>query len=86
MGCALELKSNNLICDVGKTMEKLIITVGVTGSRITRKQTPYILITPEEIAQSGIEAWRAGASSSMSMSGTQRQNWGRRIFSIQGSG
>src|SRR3989337_2953789 len=43
-------------------MEKLIISVGITGSRITRQQTPYIPITPEEIAQSGIEAWRAGAS------------------------
>jgi 3-keto-5-aminohexanoate cleavage enzyme len=43
-------------------MEKMIITVGLTGSRITRQQTPYIPITPEEIAQSGIEAWRAGAA------------------------
>ena len=43
-------------------MEKLIITVGITGSRITRQQTPHIPITPEEIGQSGIEAWRAGAS------------------------
>jgi 3-keto-5-aminohexanoate cleavage enzyme len=43
-------------------MEKLIITVGITGSRITRQQTPHIPITPEEIAQSGIEAWKAGAS------------------------
>ncbi len=43
-------------------MDKLIISVGITGSRITRKQTPYIPITPEEIARSGIEAWRAGAS------------------------
>ncbi|HSB07197.1 MAG TPA: 3-keto-5-aminohexanoate cleavage protein [Thermodesulfobacteriota bacterium] len=43
-------------------MEKLIISVGITGSRITRKQTPYIPILPEEIAQSGIEAWQAGAS------------------------
>lgn len=43
-------------------MEKLIISVGITGSRITREQTPYIPITPEEIAQSGIDAWRAGAS------------------------
>lgn len=43
-------------------MEKLIISVGITGSRITRQQTPYIPITPEEIAQSGIEAWKAGAS------------------------
>ena len=43
-------------------MEKLIITVGITGSRITRQQTPYIPITPEEIARSGIEAVKAGAS------------------------
>ena len=43
-------------------MDKLIISVGITGSRITRGQTPYIPITPEEIARSGIEAWRAGAS------------------------
>ena len=40
----------------------MIISVGITGSRITRQQTPHIPITPEEIAQSGIEAWRAGAS------------------------
>ena len=44
------------------SMEKMIITAGVTGSRITREQTPYIPVTPEEIAVSGIEAWRAGAS------------------------
>jgi len=43
-------------------MEKLMVTVGITGSRITRQQTPYIPINPEEIAQSGIEAWKAGAS------------------------
>lgn len=43
-------------------MEKLIITVGITGSRITKQQTPHIPITPEEIVQSGIEAWKAGAS------------------------
>ncbi len=43
-------------------MDNLIISVGITGSRITRQQTPHIPIMPEEIAQSGIEAWRAGAS------------------------
>ena len=43
-------------------MEKIMISVGITGSRISRQQTPYIPITPEEIAQAGIEAWRAGAS------------------------
>ncbi|MBM4341167.1 MAG: 3-keto-5-aminohexanoate cleavage protein, partial [Deltaproteobacteria bacterium] len=48
--------------DWTQLMEKLVISVGVTGSRITREQTPYIPITAAEIAQSGIEAWRAGAS------------------------
>ena len=43
-------------------MDKIIISVGITGSRITRQQTPYIPITSEEIAKSGIEAWKAGAS------------------------
>jgi len=43
-------------------MDKCVITVGITGSRITRQQTPYIPITPQEIAQSGIEAWKSGAS------------------------
>jgi 3-keto-5-aminohexanoate cleavage enzyme len=40
----------------------LIITVGLTGSRIGKQQTPHIPITPDEIAHSGIEAWKAGAS------------------------
>jgi 3-keto-5-aminohexanoate cleavage enzyme len=43
-------------------MEKLIVTAAITGSRITRETTPYIPITPEEIVQSAIECWEAGAS------------------------
>jgi 3-keto-5-aminohexanoate cleavage enzyme len=43
-------------------MEKLIITAAITGSRIPRSSTPYIPITPEEIAQSAYECWEAGAS------------------------
>ena len=43
-------------------MEKLIITAAITGSRISRSQTPYIPITPEEIVQSAIESWEAGAA------------------------
>jgi len=34
----------------------LIITAGLTGSRIGRRQTPHIPITPLEIADSGIAA------------------------------
>jgi 3-keto-5-aminohexanoate cleavage enzyme len=40
----------------------LIITAGLTGSRISRRQTPHIPITPGEIADSGVAAWKAGAS------------------------
>jgi 3-keto-5-aminohexanoate cleavage enzyme len=40
----------------------VIITAALTGSRITRAQTPYIPITPAEIASEGIAAWQAGAS------------------------
>jgi 3-keto-5-aminohexanoate cleavage enzyme len=40
----------------------LIITAALTGSRITKQQTPHIPITPDEIARSGIEAWKAGAA------------------------
>ena len=43
-------------------MKKLIVTFDITGSRITRQLTPHIPILSEQIAQSGIEAWRAGAS------------------------
>ncbi|MBW1998157.1 MAG: 3-keto-5-aminohexanoate cleavage protein [Deltaproteobacteria bacterium] len=43
-------------------MEKLIITVAVTGSLTSREQNPHIPHTPEEIAGSTIEAHRAGAA------------------------
>ena len=43
-------------------MNPVIITAAITGSRMLRDTAPYIPITPEEIIQSSIEAWRAGAS------------------------
>lgn len=43
-------------------MEKLIITAAITGSRNLRNIAPYIPYTPEEIVQSSIECWRAGAT------------------------
>ncbi len=43
-------------------MDKIIITCAITGSRITRDQTPYIPLTPQEIIESAVEAHRAGAS------------------------
>jgi 3-keto-5-aminohexanoate cleavage enzyme len=45
-----------------RKMEKVIITAAITGSRIMRDVAPHIPITPEEITQSAIEAWRAGAA------------------------
>lgn len=43
-------------------MEKLIITVAPTGAQTTREHTPYVPLTPKEIADSVYEAWQAGAS------------------------
>jgi len=43
-------------------LEKLIITVAPTGSQTTREHTPYLPLTPKEIANSVYEAWQGGAS------------------------
>jgi 3-keto-5-aminohexanoate cleavage enzyme len=43
-------------------MEKLIITVAPTGAFTTRQHTPYVPLTPKEIADSVYEAWQAGAA------------------------
>ena len=41
---------------------KTIITCAVTGSAPTPHKNPGVPVTPEEIANSSIEAWRAGAA------------------------
>ncbi len=43
-------------------MDKLIINCALTGSRITREQTPYIPVTPDELINSAVEAYEAGAA------------------------
>jgi len=43
-------------------MEKLIITAAITGAATIPSLTPYLPITPEEIAQSAIESAQAGAA------------------------
>ena len=43
-------------------MEKLIITVAVTGSLTSRDQNPNIPYTPEEIARATIQSCKAGAA------------------------
>jgi 3-keto-5-aminohexanoate cleavage enzyme len=43
-------------------MNKMIITAALTGSQITRKLTPYIPVTPEEIAEEAVRAYNEGAS------------------------
>lgn len=42
--------------------EKLILTCAVTGNLTTRAQTPYLPVTPAEIAQSALDAAKAGAA------------------------
>jgi 3-keto-5-aminohexanoate cleavage enzyme len=44
------------------SLDKLIISAALTGSRTSRAQTPYVPITEEEIAQQAVECWRAGAA------------------------
>ncbi|PWI57955.1 3-keto-5-aminohexanoate cleavage protein [Sulfoacidibacillus thermotolerans] len=43
-------------------MQKLVITAAVNGAEVMREQTPYVPITPEEIASAAVEAAAAGAS------------------------
>ena len=43
-------------------MEPVIITAALTGSLVSREQTPHVPITPEEIAAAGVAATAAGAS------------------------
>jgi uncharacterized protein (DUF849 family) len=43
-------------------MEKLIITAAITGAATVPSLSPYLPITPDQIAKSAIEAAQAGAS------------------------
>ncbi|WP_078409892.1 BKACE family enzyme [Priestia abyssalis] len=43
-------------------MEKLMITVAPTGGQTTRQHTPYLPLSPKEIADSVYDAWMAGAA------------------------
>src|SRR5436190_23862687 len=42
--------------------DKVIITCAVTGAIHTPTMTPYLPITPAEIAEGAIGAWKAGAA------------------------
>ena len=43
-------------------MDKLVITAALNGAEVTREQSPYVPISPEEIAAAAVEAAAAGAS------------------------
>ena len=43
-------------------MEKLVITAAVAGSQTTKEQTPFLPLTPEEIAEEAYRCFNAGAS------------------------
>lgn len=43
-------------------MDPLVITVAPVGAEVTRAQTPYIPLSPEEIAEECYRAWNEGAS------------------------
>ncbi|AEX84919.1 hypothetical protein Marpi_0476 [Marinitoga piezophila KA3] len=43
-------------------MDKLIITVALTGAEVTKEQQPNLPVTPNEIAEAAYECYLAGAS------------------------
>ena len=43
-------------------MERRIITAAITGGIHTPTMTPYLPITPKEIADEAVRAWEAGAA------------------------
>lgn len=43
-------------------MEKLIISVALTGAEVTREQQPNLPLTPDEIAEAAYECYKAGAA------------------------
>lgn len=42
--------------------DKIIISCAIVGGGTKREQTPYLPITPQEIADQAVDAWKAGAS------------------------
>ena len=42
--------------------EKTIISCALVGGATKREQTPYLPITPQEIADQAVDAWKAGAA------------------------
>ena len=51
-----------MILDEVIVLKKLIITCALCGSGTSRKQTPYVPITPDEIAADAVNAVKAGAA------------------------
>ncbi len=43
-------------------MQLLIITSAIVGAEVTKAQQPFLPITPEEIIQSAVECYEAGAA------------------------
>lgn len=61
-------------------MDKLIITVATTGAVTTRKETPYLPISPQEIADEVLRSHEAGAAVAhihvRELDGTPSMNFG----------
>ncbi|SHI59273.1 3-keto-5-aminohexanoate cleavage protein [Clostridium intestinale] len=47
---------------MGNSEEKVILTVATTGAWPTKKETPYVPLQPEEIAEEIYQCYKAGAS------------------------
>jgi len=60
-GLALSLSINKGKGNKMANMEKLIITAAICGAELTRKETPYLPITPEELSDEAQKCFEAGA-------------------------
>jgi len=57
---------------------KVIVTCALTGAGDTTGRSEHVPITPEQIAQSGIDAARAGAFARWRMRRTSAGSWSSR--------
>ena len=62
LACLLLFIKNNKTHKEAIFLEKLVITVATTGAWPTKQDSPYVPITPEEIAEEVYRSWEAGAA------------------------
>lgn len=59
---AKDLPNKRDISDKANLSDKVIITVALTGAEVTKEMNPALPVTPEELIQSAVESYNAGAA------------------------